>query len=279
VSVVILSGRSNATFGGSSRAINAFSVTLHLSLDLTSILDGTSANFAPSKRPLPLAALHITYAIAGSIGPLLGGGLATTNWRLIFYLNLPFAGLSFILLLLFLDVHNPRTPLIPGLKAIDWSGALIMVGMMVMVLLGLNMGGTGRDWGWGSARTVSLVVVGSVLIGVFVVNERKLVKYPIMPMEVFGKGSNVGCLIVCFVQHFVSWSFRFVGCVCMRSLARRRRNEERGLEGGQGTIRSGSERLGPMLFCAVPFMAYDEERECNMNDYVELPTHETPQRL
>jgi hypothetical protein len=114
-----------------------------------------------------------------------------------------------------------------------------MVGMMVLVLLGLNMAGTEGDWGWGSARTVSLVVVGSVLIGVFVVNERKLVRYPIMPMGVFGKGSNVGCLIVCFVQHFVSLSFRFVGCVCMKSLERRRGNEQRGSEGGQGTIRSG----------------------------------------
>jgi hypothetical protein len=44
-------------------------------------------------------------------------------------------------LLIFLDVHNPKTPVVAGLKAVDWFGSLSILGMTLMILLGLEFGG------------------------------------------------------------------------------------------------------------------------------------------
>jgi hypothetical protein len=46
--------------------------------------------------------------------------------------------LAFIIILFFLDIKTPKTPLREGLKAVDWLGSLTMVGGVIMVLLGLE---------------------------------------------------------------------------------------------------------------------------------------------
>ncbi len=42
----------------------------------------------------------------------------------------------------YLSLKTPRTPLLAGLKALDWFGCLTIVGGTVMLLLGLNFGGS-----------------------------------------------------------------------------------------------------------------------------------------
>jgi hypothetical protein len=124
----------------------------------------------------------------------MAGGLAQTSWRWAFYFNLPICGITFVLLFIFLDVHNPRTKTLDGLKAIDWTGSIIVIGMTVMVLLGLQFGGT--TFPWGSPKVIVLIVVGSLLSLVFIYVEKKLAKYPIMPLGLFHDPSNVAVLVV-----------------------------------------------------------------------------------
>lgn len=38
-------------------------------------------------------------------------------------------------------MHNPKTGLRDGLKAVDWFGSLSILGMTLMLLLGLEFGG------------------------------------------------------------------------------------------------------------------------------------------
>ena len=59
---------------------------------------------------------------------------------------MPCGGISIAGLLLFLDVHNPKTPLLEGLAAIDWLGVISVVGATVMLLLGLEFGSTTYPW-------------------------------------------------------------------------------------------------------------------------------------
>ncbi len=51
------------------------------------------------------------------------------------------SGLTFLILLFCLDVHNPRTRLRERVKAVDWLGSLTIIGLVLMLLLGLNFGG------------------------------------------------------------------------------------------------------------------------------------------
>lgn len=108
---------------------------------------------------------------------------------------------TFVLLFLFLDVHNPKTPLVPGLKAVDWFGSLSILGFMVMLLLGLDFGGT--IFPWKSPTVICLIVFGALMSVFFVFSEKKLAKYPIMPLEIFTDKETAACLAVGFAQEFV----------------------------------------------------------------------------
>lgn len=144
----------------------------------------------------------MTWAVAGGLGPVLGGAFSTyLSWRWIFWLNLPVCGMAFALLLLFLDVHNPRTKFVDGVKAVDWAGSVSLIGLMVMVLLGLNFGGA--TFPWDSPKVICLVVFGCLMAILFLFNEGRLARYPIMPLGLFRRRSNAACLIIVFIQHFV----------------------------------------------------------------------------
>jgi MFS family permease len=156
-------------------------------------------------RSLFFGLLQVTWALAGGVGPVLGGVFSQyLTWRWIFWINLPFSGAAFCLLFLFLDVHDPKTTFADGVKAIDWAGSFSIVAVMVMVLLGLNFGGTAFPWD--SPKVICLVAVGALMAVFFVFNEGRLAKYPIMPLGVFRNKSNVACLVICFAQHFVRTS-------------------------------------------------------------------------
>lgn len=120
------------------------------------------------------------------------------TWRWCFWVNLPVCGATFVLLALFLDVHNPRTKLKEGLIAVDWLGTLSILAVTLMLLLGLDFGGT--VFPWTSAKVICLIVFGVVMIGFFVVSEKKFAKYPLMPLGMFKDRSNVAAFIVGFSQ-------------------------------------------------------------------------------
>ncbi|QIW96735.1 hypothetical protein AMS68_002253 [Peltaster fructicola] len=149
----------------------------------------TSDIFSLRERALFFGLQGGVYAVAGSAGPLIGGALAQyVSWRWCFWINLPICGLAFILLLLLLDTHNPRTPLTVGLKAIDWHGTITMLAMSLLFLLGLNFGGS--IFPWNSATVISLIVLGTAGIGVFLYVESAVARYPLMPLSVFKHVSN-----------------------------------------------------------------------------------------
>lgn len=53
----------------------------------------------------------------------------------------PISGLTFIMLFFFLDVHNPKTHLLDGIKAIDWFGTFAILSCTIMLFVGLDLGG------------------------------------------------------------------------------------------------------------------------------------------
>jgi low affinity Fe/Cu permease len=106
--------------------------------------------------------------------------------------------LTFILLLIFLDVHNPKTAVVAGLKAVDWFGSLSILAVTLMVLLGLEFGGA--TFPWKSPQVLCLIIIGTLISGMFIFSEKKLAKYPLMPMDLFKDRSNIASLLVCFLH-------------------------------------------------------------------------------
>jgi EmrB/QacA subfamily drug resistance transporter len=158
--------------------------------------------FSMRERAKYFGVLGGVWAIASGIGPVLGGVFTEkVSWRWCFYINLPLDGLAFLLLVLFLKLETPKTPIIAGLKSIDWVGVLLIVGGVIMFLFGMESGGQTRPWD--SAYTICLIVFGIFTIFLFFVNEWKFAKYPIMPLRLFKETSNMASLGVCFCHGFV----------------------------------------------------------------------------
>ncbi|KAK0333385.1 hypothetical protein LTR91_020277 [Friedmanniomyces endolithicus] len=151
--------------------------------------------FSMRERVLYLGLTEVLWAIAGGIGPLIGGAFTQlVTWRWCFWVNLPICGTTFVLLFCFLDVHNPRTGFSEGLAAIDWFGTLSILGVIIMLLLGLDFGGA--VFPWSSPTVICLIVFGIVMIGVFLFSEKKLAKYPLIPLAMFKDPSNLAIFVI-----------------------------------------------------------------------------------
>lgn len=158
--------------------------------------------FSMRERSLYLGLLEFMWALAGGVGPILGGAFTEfVTWRWNFWVNLPIQGTTFVLIFVFLDVHNPRTKAMDGIKAIDWFGSFSILGLVLMLLLGLDFGGV--IFPWNSPKVICLIVFGSLMSVFFVLSEKKLARYPLMPLGLFNGRSNIACLLVDFCHGFV----------------------------------------------------------------------------
>ncbi|MCJ1383356.1 hypothetical protein MMC17_006469 [Xylographa soralifera] len=159
--------------------------------------------FSMRSRALYQGLLGVMWALAGSAGPLIGGAFTQlVNWRWCFWVNLPVCGITFVLLLLFLDVHNPRTKLGEGIMAVDWFGTLSILAVTLLLLLGLNFGGATSPWD--SPKVICLILFGTLMIGFFLFNEKQLAKYPLMPLSLFTNWSNNATFLVAFAHSMVA---------------------------------------------------------------------------
>ncbi|KAE8134198.1 major facilitator superfamily domain-containing protein [Aspergillus pseudotamarii] len=158
--------------------------------------------FSVRERPMYYGLFGSTWAIAGALGPIVGGAFTTNvTWRWCFYINLPIGGVSFVILVLFLKIEAEKTPLLAGLKAIDWIGIVLIMGGTLMFLFGLEYGGI--TYPWDSATVICLIVFGVVAWAIAMVVEWKVAKYPVIPIRLFTNWHNILVLLVCFCHSFV----------------------------------------------------------------------------
>lgn len=118
--------------------------------------------------------------------------------------TVPVGAVSFLVLLFFMRVQSPRTPIAAGLKVIDWTGSVLIVGGALMVLLALEFGDV--VYSWSSATVICLLIFGTAVMALFVVNEWKIAKNPIIPLWLFASPSKVAPYVV-----FACNSYVFIG--------------------------------------------------------------------
>ena len=107
----------------------------------------------------------------------------------------------FLVLLCFLRVPTPHTPVLAGLKAIDWTGSVLIVGSTLMVLLALEFGDV--TYPWSSATVICLLTFGTVVLGIFILNEWKLAINPVIPLRLFRNRSSVAAYAVFSCNFYV----------------------------------------------------------------------------
>ncbi|KAM0798577.1 major facilitator superfamily domain-containing protein [Usnea florida] len=161
--------------------------------------------FSMRHRSLYIGLLEIIWGFAGGIGPVLGGTFAQhLSWRWAFWIMLPPCAIAFVLLIFALEVHNPRTGIVEGLKAVDWAGSFCLLTVLIMFLLGVSFGGV--EFPWNSPTVICLIVLGACMSVFFIFSEKKLARYPLLPLGIFTKKSNIAALLVVFAQHYVLYA-------------------------------------------------------------------------
>ena len=106
--------------------------------------------------------ITLSAASVGSIlGPVVGGALATRDWRWVFWQNLPIAAVVFVVLVLFLRLkHTVPESTWEGLRKVDWAGTGLFVASTTSLLIGLIEGGVVHPWS--SASIVVPIVLGAL---------------------------------------------------------------------------------------------------------------------
>ncbi|MFJ8579206.1 MDR family MFS transporter [Micromonospora sp. NPDC093277] len=137
---------------------------------------------SPRERGRYQGLFGAVFGLSSVAGPLVGGYFAQTNWRWIFYINVPLAILAIVVC-----YHVMRlVPFQRRQHAIDWLGAGLLVAGVSSLLLALSWGGT--QYAWSSGVIIGLFVAGAVLGVLFVLQEAR-VSEPILPLRLFRSGT------------------------------------------------------------------------------------------
>jgi EmrB/QacA subfamily drug resistance transporter len=146
-----------------------------------------SSSFADEDRGRAIGLWSGLSGVTTAVGPVVGGLLVDATswaWRLIFLINLPIAGVSLWLARRGVP-HDPgRRTKAPLLQQVDVLGSLLVAGGLAVMV-----GGLIEAKRLGPMLTVAAIVLGALILGLFLVVERRRAVSrrppPMMPPELF----------------------------------------------------------------------------------------------
>ncbi len=123
--------------------------------------------FPPSQRLQVSRVLIFATILAPAIGPILGGFLVTQfSWRWVFYVNVPIGIVACLFGLIFLYEHKEENP-----GRFDLVGFLLGGIGLALVMYALSEGPTS---GWTSINIIGSALVGTLMLGAFVLIELRV---------------------------------------------------------------------------------------------------------
>ena len=153
-----------------------FSIGATMSIATTNAI--VTAAFPAKERGKALGIIGAVVSMGLLSGPAVGGILLDTlGWRSIFYMRLPFSVLGVVMALLLLKEES-----LPERRGrFDLTGAGILLLAVPSLLLVLNRG---QSFGWTSPVVLIMGIGGLLLLGLFIVVERRAVQ-PVLELRLF----------------------------------------------------------------------------------------------
>jgi MFS family permease len=153
--------------------------------------------FPAAERGMALG-INIVAALAGSfIGLILGGVLASWDWRSIFWVNVPIGVIGTIWAYKSLHDNSPRRP-----GRVDWWGNLTfavgLTALLAAITYGIQPYG-GHTMGWTNPLIIAGMIGGIVILVVFLLIEQRVAE-PMFPLVLFRShafsGGNAAMLLM-----------------------------------------------------------------------------------
>ncbi|NUS12695.1 MAG: MFS transporter [Streptomyces sp.] len=127
------------------------------------------------------------FGTSSVLGPVIGGALAGQDsllgidgWRWIFLVNVPIGIAAFFVVAKVLHIKQDKRP-----HKVDSFGAAALIVALVPLLIVAEQG---REWGWGSATSLTCYVIGAVGIVLFLLAERRAGDEALLPLRLFRNG-------------------------------------------------------------------------------------------
>ena len=172
------------------RVIQAFGASMIFALGFAI----TTESFPPSERGKALGINGTTVSLGIMAGPIIGGMiLEATDWRWIFFVNLPIGIIGTITAIKFVPNTKPK-----GKQRFDFVGAGTFFAGLLTFLLALTMG---QEIGFTEPLILGMFVVSIGAIAAFVVAERR-VSQPMLNLALFKSRDLTVNLITGFIGFF-----------------------------------------------------------------------------
>jgi EmrB/QacA subfamily drug resistance transporter len=108
-----------------------------------------------------IALLSAILGAGGGLGIILGGPIIThLSWHWLFWIPCVVTIISAVATVVFVPESPVRAP-----GKVDWTGAVLMSAWLVLLLLAVSEAPT---WGWGSPKTLGLLLAAAVFLAVWV---------------------------------------------------------------------------------------------------------------
>ncbi len=119
-------------------------------------------------------------AVGTAGGPLLGGYIVDSplGWRWTFFVCVPLAIISLVLLQFTLKIKHVRVP-----AKIDWLGSILLTSGVSLLLIWVSFAGQAGYYDWISGRS-ALMVGGSILLFAALIFVETKVSHPIIPLKI-----------------------------------------------------------------------------------------------
>ncbi|OLB82569.1 MAG: MFS transporter, partial [Actinobacteria bacterium 13_2_20CM_2_71_6] len=177
---MLLAGRAAQGLGG------ALLFPAILALINTAFPEGRQRNRA-------MAYWGVAGASGALVGPVIGGVLTSyLGWAWVFFVNVPLALGAVLAARVLLPADPPR---VSRWGAVDLPGALVATAGSTLVVFGLA---SGPEAGWGSLWGAGAIVAGAVLLGTFLLVERRA-RDPLVPLRLFRHRGLAAATAVVFV--------------------------------------------------------------------------------
>jgi EmrB/QacA subfamily drug resistance transporter len=190
------------------RALQGVFAALLTPASLAVIVD----TFAPADRGKAIGTWTAFSGIASVVGPLVGGWLVdNAGWRWIFAINLPF-----VVAALLLAIRMPAAAPARAGRRPDWLGAALCAFGLAGPTLGLVRQ---PGHGWGDPLVFGPLVAGAVLLGLFLLWERRGARDPMLPLGLFRRSNFAWGNLETFFVYGALGMFFFVLVVFLQQVA------------------------------------------------------------